>query len=120
MAKIMLVDDDEDVRNTLARMLEGDGHEIVPAANGNEALDVLDKGEPLDLLLTDVIMPGLNGFNLARMARTRRPRIKVLYLTGYHQQTVALRDEGTKYGKLLVKPIRAADLRQEVNTALSS
>ena len=116
----MLVDDDEDVRVTVARMLQGDGHEIVPAANGNEALDVLDKGEPLDLLLTDVIMPGLNGFNLARMARTRRPKIRVLYLTGYHQQAIALRDEGSKYGKLLIKPIAAADLRQEVAAALSS
>jgi CheY-like chemotaxis protein len=116
----MLVDDDEDVRVTIAQMLQGDGHEIVPAASGKEALDVLDKGEPLDLLVTDVMMPGLNGFNLARMARTRRPSIRVLYLTGYHQQAVTLRDEGSKYGKLLIKPISPADLRKEVTAALSS
>jgi CheY-like chemotaxis protein len=118
MATIMVVDDDEDGRETLAQILQDAGHKVILANSGSEALDVLDKGEPLDLLLIEVIMPGLNGFNLARMARYRRPSIRILYLTGFYRQAETLRDEGTKYGKLLIKPILPADLINEVTAAL--
>jgi CheY-like chemotaxis protein len=120
MATVMVVDDDPDVLATLASMLKVSGHAVVEAGNGIEALNVLDRGESLDLLLTDVIMPGLNGFNLARMARSRRPGLKVLYLTGWFQTAETMLDHGEKYGKLLTKPILPEDLKREVNAVLAA
>jgi CheY-like chemotaxis protein len=119
MTTIMIVDDDLDVLEMLGYMVTDFGYEVVTARSGLEALDILDKGEALDLLLTDVVMPGLNGFNLAHMARLRRASLPVLYLTGYHDQAVAMLDKGVKYGKMLRKPIGADDLRKEVGAALA-
>jgi CheY-like chemotaxis protein len=118
MTKIMIVDDDEDVLEMLGYMVTDFGYEVVKAKSGLEALDILDEGGPLDLLLTDVVMPGLNGFNLAHMARLRRVSLPVLYLTGYHEQAVAMLDKGMKYGRMLRKPIAADDLRKELGAAL--
>lgn len=119
MPTVLVVDDDPDILELLCTVLEQDGYTVERASEGIGALDILDRGR-VDLLLTDVIMPGLNGFNLARMARTRRSTLKVLYLTGYYEQAKVLRDEGEKYGKLLAKPIRPAELRKEVGAALSN
>src|ERR1051325_7381629 len=109
MATILLVDDDTDVLDTLAAIVRAAGHSVIKAANGVMALDVLDGDAPIDLMVTDVIMPGLNGFNLARMARMRRAALRVLYLTGFHDAVTAMRDQGEKYGKMLTKPILPGD-----------
>jgi len=120
VATIMVVDDAPDVLQTFEDMLTASGYSVLTARGGTEALDILDEGQSIDLLLTDVVMPGLNGFNLARMAKLRRPSLKVLYLTGKHEQTKLLRDKGLKFGKLLTKPIRMGELRHEVAAALSA
>jgi CheY-like chemotaxis protein len=120
MSTVMVVDDDPDVLTTLSTILKNAGHTVIEAASGVEALDLLDGNASLDLLLTDVIMPGLNGFNLARMARTRRPSLKILYLTGWFQTAETMLDQGEKYGKLLTKPILPDDLRREVRSALTA
>jgi two-component system cell cycle sensor histidine kinase/response regulator CckA len=119
VATIMVVDDDADVLDTLDNILSAVGHTVLRAANGVQALDILDRGGPIDLLLTDVLMPGLNGFNLARMVRRYRPRLPVLYLTGFFEQAQVMRDAGDKYGKLLMKPITPLELRGEVEAALT-
>lgn len=119
MAAVLLVDDDDDVRAVLAAALTDMGHGVMQAAGGIEALDVIERKEPLDLLLTDVVMPGLHGFNLARMAILRRPSIRVLYMSGYAEGDVVTRDNGPRYGKLLAKPLRAEQLKLEVEQALS-
>jgi CheY-like chemotaxis protein len=119
MAAILLVDDDPEVLATLAEMLRTAGHAVTTATGGLPALDILDRGEGLDLLLTDVIMPGLNGFNLARMAFLRRPDLKMLYLTGYAETEEVMRDGGKRHGKLLRKPIGYDELVEEVDTALA-
>jgi two-component system cell cycle response regulator CpdR len=120
MAHVLIVDDETDVLETLALIIEAAGHTVSTAKDGVAALDVLDGGNSLDLLLTDVVMPGLNGFNLARMARQRRSSLRVLYLTGFSEQAVSMRDPGDRYGKILTKPILPADLRREVNAALTA
>ena len=119
MAAVLLVDDDDDVRTVLAAALAGMGHGVVQAAGGLEALEVIDRKEPLDLLLTDVIMPGLHGFNLARMVVLRRPSIRILYMSGYTEGEMVTRDNGPRYGKLLQKPLRAEALKAEVEQALA-
>lgn len=119
MAAVLLVDDDADVRAVLAAALTGMGHGVIEASGGIEALEVIDRKEPLDLLLTDVVMPGLHGFNLARMAILRRPSIRILYMSGYADGEVVTRDSGPRYGKLLEKPLRPETLKREVEQALS-
>jgi DNA-binding NtrC family response regulator len=119
LAAVLLVDDDEDVRSALAAALAGMGHDVVQAASGVQALDVIDRNAPLDLLLTDVVMPGLHGFNLARMTVLRRPDIRVLYMSGYADLDIVTRDGGPRYGKLLEKPLRLDDLRLAVEQALT-
>jgi DNA-binding NtrC family response regulator len=119
MAVVLIVDDDEQVLGTLAAMLSLADHAVITARGGTDALDVIDRNIPLDLLVTDVIMPGLNGFSLARMARMRRPDLRILYVTGYVERTQTLRDVGPWYGKLLMKPIMPAAFRHEVAEALS-
>src|SRR6266478_514130 len=83
MATVLMVDDDADVLATLAAIVKSAGHRVVQASSGITALDILDRDLSIDLMVTDVIMPGLNGFNLAQMARLRRHSLRVLYLSGY-------------------------------------
>ena len=118
MATILVVDDDVAVLETLAAIVKSGGHRAVKAGSGTAALDILDSETEIDLMLTDIMMPGLNGFNLARMARWRRRDLKILYMTGFNEQTAAMRDTGKRLGKLLLKPLRAADLRRELDAAL--
>ena len=114
MASLLVVDDDAEVLDALCAVLRGAGYEIEPASGGVAALDVLER-KRIDLLLTDVVMRGLNGFNLARIAVQRRPALKVLYYSGFTEFTIGR--EGQKLGKLLHKPLRADDLRREVASA---
>jgi CheY-like chemotaxis protein len=118
MATVLVVDDDADQLDVLVAIVKSGGHQTVKAGSGTAALDILDGETAIDLMLTDIVMPGLNGFNLARMARMRRRDIKILYMTGFHEQSAAMRDTGERLGKLLLKPLRAADLRKEINAAL--
>jgi CheY-like chemotaxis protein len=120
MASILVVDDDADVLDIIVAVIRAGGHTVINASSGLEALNVLDGDIPLDLMVTDVIMPGLNGFSLARMANLRRPGLKIMYLTGYHEQATAMRDPGERLGKLLTKPIMPAELRREVDQALAT
>jgi CheY-like chemotaxis protein len=120
MALVLVVDDDADVLEALCTSLEAMGHRVERAGSGLRALTVLDQAQNIDLLLTDVVMPGLHGFNLARMAVLRRPDLRVLYFTGNADMEVVQRDEGPKYGKMLHKPLGPDDLRREIEEALSA
>ena len=118
MAIVLVVDDDVEELEALVEIVRSGGHRTVKARSGTAALDILDGETEVDLMVTDIMMPGLNGFNLARMARMRRSGLKILYVTGFHEQTDAMRDSGQRFGKLLLKPLRSADLLREVDVAL--
>jgi DNA-binding NtrC family response regulator len=120
MATVLVVDDDVDVLNYLAEVLRDAGHDVISASGGNQALGCLDGAPRVELLLTDVRMPDLNGFHLAHLAKARRPALKVLYISGYHEVENRRSDGGERYGKLLKKPIMTAELKREVETALGS
>jgi CheY-like chemotaxis protein len=118
-ATILLVDDDPEVLEAFALTLEDLGYDVTVARSGQAALDILDEGRPLDLLLTDIRMPGLDGFDVSRLAKARRPELKVLYLTGYGGSAPAMRDPSARLGKILPKPIRPDALRSEIDAALA-
>ena len=82
--RVLVVEDDEAFGSTLATILRGAGFEVALAGDFRLALEVLEADAPLDLLVTDIVMPGsVNGIALSRMARMRRHGIKILYVTGY-------------------------------------
>ena len=87
--RVLLTEDDPSVAGITETMLKNLGHQVVRAQNGEQALQVLKSERPLDLLLSDVIMPGgLNGVELARAAVTLRPGLKVLLSSGYAGESV--------------------------------
>jgi CheY-like chemotaxis protein len=117
-ATVLVVDDDPDVLEALVRVLMRDGHNILTADSGVAALRAMKDCESLDLLLTDVMMPDLDGLDLAEMAKKRRPSLKILYLTGYAER-LATDASRPSHGKVLQKPIVPDDLRNEVAALVS-
>jgi PAS domain S-box-containing protein len=121
-AFVLVVDDDTLVRELLAQELEELGYEVSQAADGLAALTLLDRGERVDLLVTDFSMPGMNGLLLAQEARQRRPFLPVLLLTGFADAHVKLdvedmRDEALV---LLRKPVSGSQLAQQVSALVSA
>jgi DNA-binding NtrC family response regulator len=119
VALVLVVDDDLFVLDVCCAALTQAWHAVERASSGLAALKIILGKEPLDLLLTDVVMPGLHGFNLARMARLRRPGLRVLYMTAFADLDTVLKDDGPRLGTLLRKPLRPDELRHEVDEALA-
>jgi CheY-like chemotaxis protein len=112
---VLVVDDDSDVRDLAVEILADSGYRVLAAGNGSDALRVL-AGEPaIDLLFTDIVMPGLDGIALARQAVALRPELKVIYASGY--AACGLLDAAEP---LLAKPYRPAQLAAEIGRALAA
>src|SRR6185312_3604172 len=83
-ARILLVEDEEAVRAFAGRALEARGYKVYQAASGAEALDLISGiGDPLDLVISDVVMPGMDGPTLMRELRRRQPELKIIFVSGY-------------------------------------
>src|SRR5690606_15965738 len=81
---VLLAEDEEPLRRVVRRLLVGLGYTVLEAGGGEEALRIAEAlGRPIDLLLTDLVMPGMGGRELAAALRARLPRLRVLYITGY-------------------------------------
>jgi signal transduction histidine kinase len=113
--KVLVVDDDRAVREVTASILGDLGYEVVEAGSGGAALDMLDQHGEIDLLLLDFAMPGMNGAEVAREARLRRPHLPILFITGY-ADTAAL-PQAPAHG-ILRKPFRQDELAARLKTAL--
>jgi PAS domain S-box-containing protein len=113
---ILLVEDDAGVRAVTAAMLKELQFTVIEADNGSHALDIVDHEPNIDLLFTDIVMPGMNGFELGRLARERRPHLPVLYATGY----TASYSVPEKGADVLAKPYREADLLTKLRVLLSA
>lgn len=81
MARILLVEDDELVKDMLAQMLERASHEVITAANGEEAIEVLKNNYP-DIMITDIIMPKINGITLIAEVRNKHPTMEIIAISG--------------------------------------
>jgi CheY-like chemotaxis protein len=113
---ILLVEDDAGVRAVTAAMLKELQFTVIEADNGSHALDIVDRQPDIDLLFTDIVMPGMNGFELGRRARERRPQLPVLYATGYAASYTA----PEKGADVLAKPYREADLLTKLRVLLAA
>lgn len=113
---ILVVEDESTVRDFLLRLLSDKGFTVITAQDAYEAIRVIAERH-VDLLFTDIVMPGVDGFDLAAQAKLIRPSLKVLYSTGFAEK--AKGRFGPRYGKLLEKPIRADALIAAIEKALS-
>lgn len=119
MSRILFVDDDAAMRELVRRVLERAGFSVHPVPTAEVALMLLEEQVPVDLLITDIVMPGgMNGFELAEQAVALRPGLRVIYLTGFvnlprHRMT-ELR------GKLVAKPVLPGELEREVRVLLAA
>ena len=118
MARILLADDDDQMRAFLARGLRRAGHSVDAVGDGETALERSNDAE-YDLLLADVVMPGIDGIELARRMTARQPGIRVMFITGF--AAVALQDEGfkPKSPRVLAKPFHLRHLISEIEALLS-
>ena len=112
---ILLVEDDAGVRAVTAALLKELHFTVIEAENGSRALDIIDRESRIDLLFTDIVMPGgMNGFELGRLARERRPQLPVLYATGY-TASFSASEQGAD---VLTKPYRETDLLGKLRVLL--
>jgi two-component system, cell cycle sensor histidine kinase and response regulator CckA len=116
---ILIVDDEESVRAFVASVLSGAGYRIVLAGSGAEAIEQAGKTQPIDLLVTDVMMPQMTGDELARRLRLDDPALKILYLTGYSDRL--FKDKVTLWEDeaFLDKPCSVQSLKEAVSLLLS-
>jgi len=114
--RVLVVDDDRAVREVTAGLLTDLGYGVIEAGSGGAALEVLDQDQAVDLLLLDFAMPGMNGAELAREARMRRPDLPILFVTGY-ADTEALPPVDRE--GVLRKPFRQEDLAERLQAVLA-
>jgi CheY-like chemotaxis protein len=112
---VLVVDDDNAVREVTAGILSQLGYRVIEAGSGGAALEVLDQHEDIDLLMLDFAMPGMNGAEVAREARARRPSLPILFVTGY-ADTAALPAPGEE--GVLRKPFREDELAAKLRSVL--
>jgi len=121
METILVVDDEPEVLGMTSSILRAEGYTIVATGDPREALRIArSRQEPLDLLLTDVVMPGMNGRELAGRLRVFRPGIKVLFMSAYSAETVENYGIRLAPGEsFVVKPFAVADLSSKVRGVLN-
>lgn len=116
---ILVIEDDEAFRRVVVTILERGGFRVIPVRDFAAAIEVIESDQRIDLLLTDVGMPAgtPHGLSIAQMAKTRRPRLKVLYMSGsYDAGQIGAMIDGSLF---LSKPFRPERLIQSVETALA-
>jgi CheY-like chemotaxis protein len=117
--RVLLVDDDEIVRTTVAMMMEELGYTVIEAESGAEALAILERGEKVDLLFTDVVMPGaINGRRLADRARDLDSNLKVVFTSGYTENAIVHNGQLDAGTELLSKPYNRDQLAAKLRRVL--
>jgi PAS domain S-box-containing protein len=118
--KILVVEDQEAVRAVACGFLEDFGYEVIEAGDGFQALSVLQEVPDIDLMFSDVVMPGgMNGFDLAQAAQSLKPDLKIVHTSGYPKGAMVHQDEPRfKNGFIIMKPYRRDDLEKIIKDAL--
>lgn len=118
---ILLCEDQEQVRTLTRRMLEARGYDVLVARSGHEALRLAEeRSGPIHLLVTDVVMPGMSGKELALLLNPPRPAMKVLYLSGYTDESIVQHGVLEPGAAFLQKPFTAEMLARKVREVLDS
>ncbi|WFU73473.1 response regulator [Bradyrhizobium sp. CB2312] len=121
MPKILIADDEDSMRQLVARAIAMDGHEIVTAQDGAEALEILTREDgAFDLLLTDIQMPVMDGIALALSAARDFPDLTILLMTGFADQRERASNLNALVHDVVTKPFSVADIRTAVADALAA
>jgi two-component system, cell cycle response regulator CpdR len=118
LRRILLAEDDDSMRGFLDRALTAAGYDVVSFDNGRDALDRLNH-EPFSLLLTDIVMPQMDGIELARRAAEHDPDLKIMFITGFAAVTLNTDNAAPKDARVLSKPFHLRDLVAEVKLLLA-
>ena len=117
--RILLAEDDDAVRGVVVRSLSRLGYRVLPAADGREALAILARaGDDIRMVVTDVVMPGMSGGELARHIESERPGMPVLFLSGYADEAIAGRGVIREGSRFLRKPFTPDSLAARVRALL--
>lgn len=119
LQRILLAEDDDDMRRFLVNALNRAGFDVVAFGNGLEAYDRM-REEPFTLLLTDIVMPEMDGIELARRATELDPDIKIMFITGFAAVALNPDNQAPKDAKILSKPFHLKDLVNEVERILET
>jgi len=112
---VLLVEDEQPLRQLIHQVLVSMGCKVLEAHNGDDAIRIASRKDlDIDVMLTDVIMPRMNGFELARRVYQVRPEMKVLYMSGYSDEMIAQHDQGSGQPSYIQKPFRPEDLRAKL------
>jgi len=119
MAKIVLAEDDEDMRRFLVRALERAGHVVISFGEGASAFEEI-KQTTFDLLLTDIVMPEMDGIELARRAAELDPSLRIMFITGFAAVALHPDSRAPKEAKVLSKPFHLRELVAEVDRMMAA
>ena len=119
MSKILLAEDDIDMRRFLVKALQNAGFEVISYDNGLAAYQRL-REEPFELLLTDIVMPEMDGIELARRAAELDPDIKIMFITGFAAVALHPSSNAPKQAKVLSKPFHLREIVQEVERMIAA
>ncbi len=119
MARILLAEDDESLRAFLTVNLRRAGHEVESFADGDSAWAALERGA-YELLLTDIVMPGMDGIELARRGAEVDPGMKIVFITGFAAVALSQQSQTPKNAKVLSKPFHLKDLVAEVERVMAA
>jgi two-component system cell cycle response regulator CpdR len=117
--RILLAEDDDDMRRFLVKALQKAGYEVASFGNGLEAFERL-KEEPFTLLLTDIVMPEMDGIELARRAADVDPELKIMFITGFAAVALNPDNHAPADAKVLSKPFHLRDLVDEVDRLIAA
>ncbi|MCF6215835.1 MAG: response regulator [Emcibacter sp.] len=118
MPRILLAEDDDTMRRFLSRSLEKAGYQVISVGLGTDALPLL-AGGGFDLLLTDIVMPGMDGIELARRATKMQPELNVMFITGFAAVAMDTAKDRPVNAKVLQKPFHLKDMVDEVDRLFS-
>jgi two-component system cell cycle response regulator CpdR len=119
MSRILLAEDDNDMRRFLVKALQSAGHDVVAFDNGRSAYERI-REEPFTLLLTDIVMPEMDGIELARRSTELDPDLKVMFITGFAAVALNPDSKAPKNAKVLSKPFHLRDLVNEIERMLAA
>ncbi|HTL76211.1 MAG TPA: response regulator [Casimicrobiaceae bacterium] len=116
LATLLVIDDDEDSEEALSVLLRISGYSVIPAHSAAEALDVLDERNDIDLVISDIRMPGVDGLDLIRVVRHRFPALRTILVSG-----ASLTDDDVlprEASSILSKPVSIEELKRAISTTL--
>ncbi|MGQ0526932.1 MAG: response regulator [Alphaproteobacteria bacterium] len=120
MSKILIAEDDRSMCQFLKLALERAGHSVITAHDGLEAFSLLEKNPDTDLLLSDIVMPGMDGVELAQTASKKNPSLRIMFITGFSGVAMADGRSPLPSARLLSKPFHLNDLIEQVEKILAT